>query len=454
MASSRTSTCSACGKQQGPEHDNYTQCPNYRHRSTPSRDTTIDNTVAQPARDELTWELTRNEVASVITRTRSNALDNHESWHSPYAHLHVLEQVTAMKNVGFDTAQISSVLTQHLHEVDAMAANTTSTSTVIRGLRKRWGTVVTVSEYNTWAAKVNLPERQSEATVPQRSEFEALKGLHRRVTASVKSWEREQRYVAGWHGISVDHAADLITRLRADVQHTPPSDEEIKAAHNLHNSLYKYRDAKKKPPLDTASAVALYRAHTSGLANDYPSAKRNIVVFDTETNGLEYTADILTLSTREYTPDGTLIATQSYTFCPSQRNDDGTPFTGSAEAIAIHGIQPEDVTHEPTFAEKADEIFATFSGKTLAAHNIMFDYPKVQRSLSDSDTPTLPSPPMIDTMRLAKRFRPESANFKLTTLADDENVNPNPQAAHNADYDTEMAAQLLWRYRNTTEKVY
>ena len=84
-------------------------------------------------------------------------------------------------------------------------------------------------------------------------------------------------------------------------------------------------------------------------------------------------------------------------------------------AFSVHGISDADVRDART-ANEVLEAFARFAGEDwLAAHNAMFDanvlgFEAARHALA------LPGGPLLDSLKLARRFIPEAEDHKLETL--------------------------------------
>ena len=85
------------------------------------------------------------------------------------------------------------------------------------------------------------------------------------------------------------------------------------------------------------------------------------VILDTETTGLHGSAEIVELAIIDMA--GTVLFNQR--FCPLGDIDAG--------ALAIHGLGPQELKHEPLFADYADEIVSILVGKVCVIYNADFD---------------------------------------------------------------------------------
>lgn len=96
---------------------------------------------------------------------------------------------------------------------------------------------------------------------------------------------------------------------------------------------------------------------------------RNLIFFDIESTGLNVIRDrIIQLAMIRYHKDGSAPIEKSYLINP------GIPI--SAEAMAVHGITPQDVANKPSFQMLAKEIFEFIGNADLAGYNSnRFDIP-------------------------------------------------------------------------------
>lgn len=97
--------------------------------------------------------------------------------------------------------------------------------------------------------------------------------------------------------------------------------------------------------------------------------KRDLVFFDVETTGLHVIRDrILQIAMIKYFKNGTAPEELSMILNP------GIPI--APEALAIHGIGPEQVANQPTFKEAAQKLYDFLGDADLAGYNSnRFDIP-------------------------------------------------------------------------------
>jgi DNA polymerase-3 subunit epsilon len=97
--------------------------------------------------------------------------------------------------------------------------------------------------------------------------------------------------------------------------------------------------------------------------------ERNLIFFDIESTGLNVIRDrIIQLAMIRYHKDGSPPIEKTYLINP------GIPI--SPEAMAVHGITPQDVANKPTFQQLAKELFEFIGDADLAGYNSnRFDIP-------------------------------------------------------------------------------
>lgn len=168
----------------------------------------------------------------------------------------------------------------------------------------------------------------------------------------------------------------------------------------------------------------------------------NIVVFDTETTGLDLSRDeVIQIAAVRFDCSGNAVDSFEEIVIPSVEISQGA-----------RDIIPFDVDKE--IRERgipAGEAFARFSdfvrGSVLVGHNSSeYDSPLVRRQLRELDLPPLDTAAEYDTLVLAKQFYTKAKNYKLATLCEDfQLVN---EDAHNAIADVKATGRLLFHMLN------
>ncbi len=140
--------------------------------------------------------------------------------------------------------------------------------------------------------------------------------------------------------------------------------------------------------------------------------KEQIVVYDTETTGLDLTKDeIVQLSAIKLNAAGETVDTIDLWIEPTVPLEEG--------AIRTHGFTLETIRQNGgTSAKEALVRFADFcKGCVLVGHNnLSYDRPLLERQLQENDLPPIESVGEYDTLLIAKQFRPQLENYKLGTL--------------------------------------
>ncbi|MEP6793277.1 MAG: 3'-5' exonuclease, partial [Saprospiraceae bacterium] len=160
---------------------------------------------------------------------------------------------------------------------------------------------------------------------------------------------------------------------------------------------------------------------------------RNLIFFDIESTGLNVIRDrIIQLAMIRYHKDGSPPEEKCYLINP------GIPI--SAEAMAIHGITPQDVANKPTFQLLAKEIFEFIGNADLAGYNSnRFDIPVLMEEFArvglDFD---IDSRRTIDVQRVFYRMEPRtlSAAYQFYCQKNIEN-------AHDAMEDVRATIEVL-----------
>lgn len=294
---------------------------------------------------------------------------------------------------------------------------------------------------------------------PTNVEFALMKRAPIQGMLAVKSLEREVRYIAGHHDLSVEDAEAAFKKARQAYLNLPEEDRPetpewfVKAIKS--SAFGKGWARMKKPPLDAATAYALYTCVTNPEATaGYPKTGKGYVVFDTETAGVNHTDNILQVTAIQYDSNGVEVRKISTYINPGE-DENGVINTGNDQAVAIHGITADTVKDAPAFKEVAGDLYDMMEGRTIVGHNIMFDYPKVQRALDLAGHPVLTSGAMVDTLRFARYVSPtppgetaKTHSHRLQACCERAGIPFSEEAAHDAAYDVDRT-NALFRFLRT-----
>ncbi len=169
----------------------------------------------------------------------------------------------------------------------------------------------------------------------------------------------------------------------------------------------------------------------------------HIVVYDTETTGLDLSKDeIVQLSAIKLGADGKIVDTLDIMVEPTVPID--------ADAYRTHGFDLEYIrAHGGVAAREAlGRFFAFTQGCVLVGHNnFAYDRPLLKRQLHENGLSALDIVAEYDTLVVAKQFYPHLENFKLATLCKQFDIVN--ECAHNALGDiTATGKCLLQMIRN------
>ncbi len=167
--------------------------------------------------------------------------------------------------------------------------------------------------------------------------------------------------------------------------------------------------------------------------------QKNIVVYDTETTGLDLSKDeIVQLSAIKLAQNGDIIDILDIMVEPSIPIQKG--------AVETHGFDLEYIrTHGGVTAKEALTAFSAFAKDcVLVGHNnLAYDRPLVDRQLRENDLPPLTITAEYDTLPIAKQFYPDLENYKLSTLCGQFSIVND--CAHNALGDITATGKCLLR---------
>ncbi len=130
------------------------------------------------------------------------------------------------------------------------------------------------------------------------------------------------------------------------------------------------------------------------------------IFYDTETTGIRSDRDRI-IEIAAFNP------VHNRTFC--KLVNPGQPIP--KEATAVHGITDEMVMNEPSFADIADEFSAFCAGETvlIAHNNDAFDVHFLKAAYEQAGK-TMPSWRFLDSLKWARRYRPDLPRHSLQHL--------------------------------------
>ena len=159
---------------------------------------------------------------------------------------------------------------------------------------------------------------------------------------------------------------------------------------------------------------------------------RPLVVFDIESPGVAPRKDrIIELAAVKLEPDGTEIS-KCWLLNPTVKIP--------PETTAIHGITDEIVKDCPTFADKADEIFAFFEGCDLSGFNAdRFDIPCLEEEFSRVGKNFAPSSRKhVDVQRIYHKMEPRDLSAAVRFYLGRDHA-----GAHGAEADAKATLEVL-----------
>ncbi len=159
------------------------------------------------------------------------------------------------------------------------------------------------------------------------------------------------------------------------------------------------------------------------------------IIFDTETTGLDFREDRII----------ELGAIELFNRFPTGRsfhkyiNPQGRKI--HAEALAVHGIGPEQLEGKPLFAEIVVEFLEFIDGAKLVAHNAAFDVSFINAEFQRLGQPDVEQVRVIDSLALARRKHPMGPN-SLDALCKRYGIDNTHRTKHGALLDSELLAEV------------
>ncbi|MGH7194805.1 MAG: exonuclease domain-containing protein, partial [Candidatus Saccharimonadales bacterium] len=111
------------------------------------------------------------------------------------------------------------------------------------------------------------------------------------------------------------------------------------------------------------------------------------------------------------------------------------------QAFRIHGLSDEFLKDKPLFAEKAAELIAFLDDAQLVAHNAVFDLGFLNAELERAGGVAVKRERMVDTLLIARRKHPGSAN-RLDDLCARYAIDNSRRIKHGALLDAELLAEV------------
>jgi DNA polymerase-3 subunit alpha (Gram-positive type) len=178
------------------------------------------------------------------------------------------------------------------------------------------------------------------------------------------------------------------------------------------------------------TGAALLALTTAARTADVGLNDVTFVVFDTETTGFSpYNDRVIEVGAVKYR-NGKILESKDWLINPRRE----VPIY----ATHVHGITDEMLKDQPTFDKFYPEFEAFIGDSVLLAHNARFDVSFMREEIRRNEQ-ALPPNPVLDTLKLFRRWFPESESHKLGKLARYLGVKGS-RAFHRADAD---AAYLL-----------
>ena len=112
-----------------------------------------------------------------------------------------------------------------------------------------------------------------------------------------------------------------------------------------------------------------------------------------------------------------------------------------AEAFAVHGLSADFLRDKPLFQSHVDDLLEFFADAPLVAHNAMFDLGFLNAEFERVTRPGIARDRIVDTLLLARRKHPGSAN-RLDDLCARYKIDNSRRTKHGALLDAELLAEV------------
>ena len=112
-----------------------------------------------------------------------------------------------------------------------------------------------------------------------------------------------------------------------------------------------------------------------------------------------------------------------------------------AEAFAVHGLSAEFLKDKALFLSHVDDLLAFLADDPLVAHNAMFDLGFLNAEFQRVTRPAIARDRIVDTLLLARRKHPGSAN-RLDDLCSRYKIDNSRRTKHGALLDAELLAEV------------
>jgi len=111
------------------------------------------------------------------------------------------------------------------------------------------------------------------------------------------------------------------------------------------------------------------------------------------------------------------------------------------DAVKVHGITDAMLADKPVFEAVVEEFLAFVGDSPLVAHNAGFDKGFLNREMTLAGRPAFPDERFTDTLVIARRRHPNSAN-SLDALLQRYGIDASKRGKHGALVDAELLAQV------------